>query len=457
MVFQAFLPNTHLPIGFDIGIDRQTLLFTLLVSLVTGMAFGLAPALQASGGGLNTDLKESGRTSGAGSSHQWLRNAFVVVEIALALLLLVGAGLCIKGFQKARQVDVGFNPQNLLVAGLRIGMHGYNRTNGLAFYRQLHERLSALPGVKQAALASWFPLGFEGGPRLNVQAEGYDRKPNEDTTVPYAITSPRYFETLQIPVVAGRDFRDSDDPDAPKVAIINETMAKRFWPGLNPLGRKFRIWRGDITVVGVVKTGKYRDLKEPPKGFFYLPYGQGVWDLNLGAVLRTEGNPISMINTLRETVHTIDPGVQVWANIPMTDYIQAAFLGQRIAATLLTGLGIVAVILAALGIYGVMAYVVNQRTREIGIRMALGAQVRDVLHLVVRQGMKLGLVGVGLGLLGAFALTRLMSSFLYGVSPFDPVTFLATSLLLALVTLLATLIPARRAAKVDPQVALRYE
>jgi ABC-type antimicrobial peptide transport system permease subunit len=209
--------------------------------------------------------------------------------------------------------------------------------------------------------------------------------------------------------------------------------------------------------VGVVKAGKYRSLNERPQSFFYLPYQQGVWDLNLGLALRTSGPPAALINTVRETVHKLDPRVEVWANIPMTDYIQAAFLAQNITSTFLTGLSAVALVLAAMGIYGVMAYVVGQRTHEIGVRLALGAQVRDVVRLILSQGLRLGLIGVVTGLLGALAVTRLISSFLYGVSPFDAMTFLATAALVALVAFIATFIPACRAARVDPQVALRYE
>ncbi|MHC1766606.1 MAG: ABC transporter permease [Verrucomicrobiia bacterium] len=455
-LFPAFLPNTHLPIGFDFRLDMQTLGFTLALSVLTGIVFGLAPALQASTAELANTLKEGGRTSGS-SAHHTIRSAFVVSQVALALLLLVGAGLCIKGFQRARQVQIGFNPNNVLVAGLRIGMNGYDRTNGIVFYRSLRERVSSVPGVKHAALSSWLPLGFEGGPSTSVNPEGYVRKPNEDVSVPYAIVSPGYFDTLQIPLLDGRDFRDSDNHESLKVAIINENMARRFWPGQNPIGRKFQMWRGEMTVIGVVKAGKYRFLNEPPREFLYLPYGQGVWDLNLGIALRTEGDPAAMIGTLRQTIRKLDPGVEAWANLSMTDYIQAAFLPQRIAATLLTGLGIAALVLAGMGIYGVMAYVVSQRTHEIGVRMAMGAQIADVLRLIVTEGVILGLIGVGLGLAGSLAVTRLISSFLYGVSPFDLATFLSTAVALSFVSFLASLIPACRAARVDPMQALRYE
>ena len=456
-LFRSFLPQTHLPIGYDFRLNAQTLGFALLLAVLTGLLFGLAPALQASRSNLSGTLKEGGRTSGGGSAHHRLRSAFVVSEIALALLLLVGAGLCIKGFEKARQMDVGFDPRNVLAAGLRVGMQGYDQTNALVFYRQLRERLSALPGVEEASLATWLPLGFEAGPSIGVEAAGYIRKPNEDVSVPYSIISPRYFAAMRIPVVEGRDFTEQDDAKSLKVAIVNETLAKRFWPGQSPVGRTFKCWRGEVTVVGVVKAGKYLSLNEAPQTFLYLPYQQGVWDLNLGVAMRTAGNPAAMIGTLRETIHALDPRVELWADVPMTTFIQAAFFAQAITATLLTGLGLVALLLAGIGIYGVMAYVVSRRTHEIGIRMALGAQAGAVLSLVVRQGMTLGLAGVVAGLAGAFALTRLMASFLYGVSPFDPWTFLATAAVLTGVTFLASVIPACRAARVDPQVALRYE
>jgi predicted permease len=456
-LLMGFLPNTHLPIGYAFHLDARTLGFTVVLALGTALIFGLAPALQMSRADLSSVLKEGGRSSGSGAAHHRLRSGIVVTEIALALLLLVGAGLCIKGFQQAQRIDFGFDPNRILLAGLRVGMNGYDEARAVKFYRDLRERLASAPGVKEASLASWFPLGFEGGGSLTVDVEGYARTLNEDLSVPYSIVSPHYFDTLRIPILDGRDFADRDDANAAKVAVINETMAKRFWPGQNPLGRKFKIWRGEMTVVGIVKSGKYRSLNEPPKPFFYLPFSQGVSDLNLGVALRTDGNPGALASTVRREIHALDPGVEVWALLPMSDFIQAAFLSQRIAATLLVCIGLVALILAAMGIYGVMAYVVGQRTQEIGIRMALGAQTGDVLRLVVGQGMRLAFLGVGIGLAGALVTTRALSAFLHGVSPFDPLTFAGVAILLSLVTLTACLIPARRAAHVDPMLALRSE
>jgi len=241
------------------------------------------------------------------------------------------------------------------------------------------------------------------------------------------------------------------------VAIINETMAKRFWPGQNPIGRKFTARGVSRTVIGIAKAGKYRSLNERPQGFMYLPYQQGVWDRNLGVAIRTEANPASLAGVLRRDIRALDAGVEAWAMLTMADYVQAAFLAQKIAATLLIALGMVALALAAMGIYAVMAYVVSQRTREFGVRMALGAQAGDVLKLVMSQGLLLAALGLGVGLLGALVVTRLLTSFLYGVNPFDPAVFAGVAALLALVALAACYLPARKATRVDPMITLRYE
>ncbi len=456
-LLRLWMPHTYLPIGITVSVDHWTLLFTLLVSVATGVLFGLVPALQASKPALNSALKEGGRGSGSGGAHSRLRRMLVMAEVALSLVLLVGAGLCIESAQRAYRADLGFDPNHVLLAGLRIGMNGYNERMGKVFYGRLEERLAALPGVQAVALNSWFPLGFEGGPGHQVAVDGYERRPGEDTSFQFSIVSPHYFEVMKIPLLEGRDFTDHDDEQAPGVAIINETMARRFWPGQDPIGRKFKdAWR-TVTVIGVAKAGKYRFVNEAPKCFYYVPYRQGVWDLNLGICLRTIGDPAAMAGAVQREIHRLDPRVEVWTTLPMTEYIKAAFVAPALASRLLTWLGLVALALAAMGVYGVMAYVVGQRTREFGIRVALGASRLDLHGLVIREGLLLTAIGVAIGWLTALAVTRPLAAFLYGVHPFDPAIFLSVPLLLAATSVLACWLPARRATRVDPVEALRSE
>jgi len=438
-------------------LDAVTLGITLLLTLGTGLAFGVFPALQASRPDLYAVLKEGGRSSQGGASHHRLRNTLVIAEVAVALVLLIGAGLCVKGLQQARQIDIGFKPDHVLIAGLQIGMNGYDQETGKVFYRQARQRLAALPGVEEATLASWFPLGLSGCKGWDAYVEGYQRPDGEDTTYEFAIVSPRYFAALRIPLVAGRDFTDADDATSTPVAIVNEHFARRFWPGQDAIGRRFRtggVWR---TIVGVAKAGKYNHLDEGPWCFFYLPYQQGVPDLDLSFCLRTQGDPSVFANTLRQAMRDIDPGVELLQTLPLAAYSSLVLFPQRLASSLLILLGAVALTLAAMGVYAVMAYAVSQRMQEFGVRIALGASSRDVLRLVLGRGLVLAAGGVAAGLVLAIAVTRLMAGFLYGVSPFDPLIFLGVPLFLALVALLACYLPARRATKVDPLTALRAE
>ena len=456
-LLMAWMPHTYLPIGLPVAVDVRTIGFTFLVTVATGLIFGLAPALQSSRPDLNATLKDGGRGSGLGAVHHRLRSVLVIGEVALSLVLLVGAGLCIRSFHRARQSNLGLDPDHVLLAGLRIGMNGYSEATGKIFYRRIEERMAAMPGVQAVALSSWFPLGFEGGAMHPITVDGHQRQPGEETSFQFSIVSPHYFTAMSIPLLAGRDFTDQDDEKATRVAIINETMAKRFWPGQDPLGRKFKDDGRDKTVIGVAKAGKYRFVNEPPKCFYYLPYRQGVWDLNLGLCLRTTGDPAALAGAVQQEIHQLDPRVEISSTLPMTDYIQAAFLAPALASRLLTWLGAVALGLAAMGVYGVMAYVVSQRTQEFGVRMALGASAGDVLWQVVRGGLKLAATGVVAGLAIALAVTHLLTGFLYGVSPFDPLTFVGVPLLLGGIAVLACWLPARRATKVNPVEALRAE
>jgi predicted permease len=336
-------------------------------------------------------------------------------------------------------------------------MNGYDQETGKAFYRQVRQRLAAMPGVEEAALASWFPLGLSGCKGSDAMVEGYQRPDGEDTTYEFAIVSPRYFAAMRIPLLAGRDFTDQDDAKAPQVAIVNEAFAHRFWPGQDPIGRRFRTggtWR---TVIGLARQGKYNRLSESAWCFFYLPYQQGVPDLDLGLCVRTTGDPAGFTNTLRQAVRDLDPRVELLNTTPLAVHSGMVLFPQRMASSVLGLLGLVALVLSAMGVYAVMAYAVSQRTQEFGLRMAIGATPRDVLSLVLRKGVLMAVAGLAVGLVLSLAVTRLLAGFLYGVSPFDLLTFVGVPLVLMLIALLACFLPAYRATKADPMTALRAE
>lgn len=452
-----FLPSVPLGVELDFPLNGSTVAFTLLLTLATGLLFGLVTALRATRVPLHESLKEGGRSSGAGA-HQRLRNGLVVTEMALTLVLLVGAGLCLQGLRRARGTDLGLDPDRVLAAQLQIGMNGYTPETGRAFYRELRQRLAVLPGVEEAALASWLPLGLAGCKGTGVAVEGYLASPGEDTVYEFAIVSPRYLATLGIPLVAGRDFNDADDAASERVAIVNEAFAARFWPGQDPIGRRFRARGAWRRIVGMTPTGKYNRLDEPPWPFFYLADQQGVSELDLGLAVRTAGDPSALAPAVRAAVRGLDPRVAPLRTVTLRSHVESAFFPQRMASgLLLLLLGGVSIVLAAIGVYGVMAYAVAQRTQEFGVRLAMGATPREVLWLVLRQSLVLTALGAAIGVVLSLALGRLVASFLNGVSPFDPMTYAAVPAFLAGVALLASGLPARRATRVDPMVALRCE
>jgi len=456
-LLRAMSPPSNLPIGLAQSIDWRTLIFASAVTLCIGMTFGLAPAWQCTRPDLNRALKEGGRSAGSGRSHRRLRHLLVVGEIALSLTLLVGAGLCIRSANRARQADFGFDPNRVLIAGMRIGMNGYTEPTGKVLYRQLQQRVAALPGVEAVALASWFPLGFEGCPGRWVKPEGYVEKSGEDMSVHWVAVSPGYFSMMKAPLLDGREFTDQDTNESAGVAVINEAMAKRYWPGQTAVGRTFSVNQKILTVVGLAKTGKYQNLNEAALPMFYTPYSQGIYDLNLGLAVRTQGDPAAFATTLRAEIHQLDPGVEIWVTLPMRDYMKAAFMAPVLASRLLTAMGIVALALAAMGVYAVMAFAVGERMREFGLRMALGASPGQLLASVLKNGLILTAWGIGIGLALAIGITHLLASVLYDVSPFDTETFVGVPLLLAIIATLASLIPARRAMHADPCVTLRSE
>ncbi len=458
-LLRSFLPSSGIMpnLALSYRLDAGTLGYAFVVTLATAVVFGLVPALQASRASVYETLKQGGRSSGAGGSQHRLRQGLVVAEVAVALVLLVGAFLCLRGMRQAEKIDFGFDPDGVLIADLKVGMNGYDEEGAVSLYRRIQQRLAELPGVEEAALASWFPLGLGGCKGWDAYVEGYQRPPGEDTTYEYARVSPRYFAVMRIPLLAGRDFGEQDDDGAAPVAIVNESFARRFWPGQDAVGRRFQsggVWR---TIVGVAKAGKYNRLDEGAWPFFYLPYRQGVPDRDLSVAIRTSGDPMSFARALEGTIHELDPRVDVLQTKTLRGHSDAIFFAQRVASVLLALLGGLGVLLAAMGVYAVMAYAVSQRTQEFGVRLALGASEPDLVRLVVRQGLKLAALGVGVGLALSVVVTRLLAGFLFGVSPFDPLALAGVPVFLTLVTVLACWLPARRAARVDPLVALRCE
>jgi len=443
----------------DVGMDVRVLAFTFGVAVLTGVIFGLAPALRGSRVNLSETLKEGGRSSVGGGGR--LRGALVVVEIALSLVLLVGAGLLVRSFVRVQQVEPGFDARSVLSMRLSVAGTPYAGERGAEFFRELLARVRALPGVESAGAASILPLG--GGIGWgNITIEGYTPTNGQDLIqADQRVAGAGYFETMRVPLASGRYFGEQDTAGAQKVAVIDENMARTYWPGADPLGRRFKRGGPDndtpwLTVVGVVANVKQYALDADSRVTFYTPHAQSPSG-TMYVVARTSVEPTSLAAALTKEARAIEPNVPVFDVKTMEQRLSDSLARRRFAMTALGLFALVAMALAAVGIYGVMSYAVAQRTREIGVRVALGARGRDVLGLVIRQGMLLAALGIGLGLVGAAAVTRVMGSLLFGVGATDPLTFASIALLLAGAALLACYVPARRATKVDPMVALRYE
>jgi len=457
------LSPEDLPRFDEISVDGRVLGFTLLVTCFSGLVFGLAPALQSSQVDLNMTLKEGGRSGAEGFRRRRLRELFIVSEFALALLLLVGAGLMIRSFLRLQRVNPGFDPDRALAAQIILPQSRYREAAKVgAFQQQLLQRVRALPGVQAASVSMSLPPDLL-MMRNPFAVEGQTPAPGQSQpTAEQLLVSPDYFRTLGIRRHAGRDFTDADNSAAPFVVIINEALARQYFPHQDPVGK--RLQTGDysprgqwLTIVGVVADVKYSGLREDIQPALYTPFLQNLWWRSMYLAVKAGGDPLSLINSVRNEVWAVDRDLPVTQIKTMDQLMSESVAEPRVYTTLLGIFGAVALLLAAIGIYGVMAYAVTQRTREIGVRLALGAQTGAVLRLVISGGMKLALLGTAIGLLAAFALTRLMSKLLFGVSATDPVTFALIALLLVWVALLACWIPAQRATKVDPMIALRCD
>lgn len=448
----SLLPEKYLFLSFnlDLGLDWRVFSFMLGMTTATGIVFGLAPALQASRPDLVATLKGSGIFSRRGRGLG-LRGTLVVTEVALALILLVAAGLFVRTLQNAVAIDTGYESSHVLTARIDLARQNYRETRGRLFQRQLIDHLQARPDVQAAAFAVTLPLN-DGRWEDSVRRDG---NPTRVQTFQNVI-SPRYFDTMNIPLLAGRQFSEHDDDRSPKVAILNQALARIMWLDGSPLGKRLTFKGETIEVIGVVRDIKGRNLFESPGPMFYLPLSQ-YYAPNVVLHVRTKVPPAQVIAGVRREVQTLDKDLPVYSVKALNEHVTATLTPQRLLAHLISGFGMLALLLAGIGLYGLLAHTVSERTSEIGLRMALGADKGAVVRLFVTRGMKLALLGVAIGMAAASGLTHLMRSLLFGVSPLDPLTVTMVPGVLILTALMACYVPARRAAKADPKIALRYE
>ena len=453
--FMDLAPSSNLPVYVFVPVDRTVILATLAISVLTCCLFGILPAFRASALSPVSILKdESGGVAG-GRRKAWLSNSLAITQVSLSLLLLVSAGLFIRSFRAEQNFDIGFNPKNVLLETYDLVTSGYTKDTSVLFDQQLLDKVRSLPGVESASLANWTPLGFSNSTD-SFLPEGYVPGPREVIDAGVCTVSPGYFATTQIPILRGHDFSPADNSASQRVVIINDTLANRYWRNQDAVGKRMKIQGGWATVIGIARTSEYFDLKEKPQPFVYLPLYQ-FYESDIILHVRTAGAPLASASAVTDAIHQLNSDLPVYDVSTLEVRTKTASFVQRMAGTFVGAFGVIALVLAAVGIYGLVSYSTRQRTHEIGIRMALGAQPRDVLRLILGQGMWLAGIGLVIGVVASLALARLMSSLLFGVGASDPLTYVAVVILLALVALLACYIPARRAMRTDPMVALRYE
>jgi predicted permease len=445
---------------FDLRLDWHIFGFTFLAALITGVIAGLVPSLQASRTDLADTLKAGGRSGGGSAGHHRFRNALVVAQLAVSLLLLACTGFFLRSLQNSAHVDMGFRVDHTLLLSMDVGLQGYKEEQGQQFFKQLTDRVRFLPGVRDAAIAATIPMGDQNS-LVNIFPDGQPVDDKSKTETAFDdIVQPSYFRTAGTPVIQGREFTEADSASAPKVAIINETFAQRIWPGQDPLGKTFRTEKNGppIQVVGLTRTGKYLFLYEKPQVFVYFPIAQRY---SAGGILivHTQNDPQQLLPSVRDQIHLLDAGLPVFDVTTMDQQVQygKALLPARLGAMFVGAFGLLGLVLASVGVYGVVSYSVSQRTQEIGIRTALGAQRSHVLGMILKQGMGMALIGSAVGVVLSFLLFRALSSMLYGVKSTDFITLGAVSAILLAVTFIASYVPALRATRVDPVVALRQQ
>jgi predicted permease len=451
----GFAPKSDLPIGLAVKTDASVIVFTVVVSLVATLLFGLMPALRASRPDVVAALKDESAGS-TGSRRAWLRNSLVVAQVALSLVLLVCAGLLLKSLRRAVNAQPGFDPHNVLVAGVDLFPNGYDEVHARVAVRAMEEKIAALPGVTSVSNIQNLPLGLSGNRSSGFEAEGYTPLKNEEMVAMTNVTGPGYFHTVSTPLLAGREFTPADAAGTQKVVVVNQTLARHYFPAGDPVGRRVRIYEQWRVIAGVVADSKFLTLAEKPEPVIYLPIDQSSAD-STTFVVRTTSDPARYARTVEDAIHSVDPLLPVYAVRPMETAISASYFGQSIGGSFLGFFGGVALVLAAIGLYGVLAYLVTQRSREVGIRMALGASRGDILNLILGKGMRLAGVGLAIGILIALTVTRLMRALLMDVSPTDVATIAGVCGLLIVIAMLASFIPAHRASRIDPILAIRHE
>lgn len=456
---ERLLPKTDLPVAnLASGLSSLGFLFTVALCLGTTILCGLAPAWQVFRRKSQEVLRESGRGLSTGVRSRALGGALVVSEISLALIALIGSGLFIQSFENAKTANPGFQPEHVLLAGYDLSQSRYPEEKSITLLRRLRDHLLTVPGVQNASLCEDVPLGFSAGSWEEVDVHGYAPRQGENMKLYRNVVSPGYFSTLEIPLISGRDFNERDDRRTDRVAIVNETFVKRFLAGGLALGHKFKGFGQEITIVGVARDSKYHLLSEPAMPYFYIPLAQFYSpSMGVGIEVRTAERPETFEGRLRTEIQSVDPNVAISGTAPFVSYMSASYFAQKVGASLLTVLGVIALALATLGLYGVMTYSMSQRWHEIGIRMAIGARPIQVLGLVMQEGMRLCLFGAVAGVALALVVMRLAASVLYGIASNDLSTCVGATLILSFFALVATWVPARRASRVDPMQALRWE